>query len=284
MKLILGDNQFFGINHGDLKKGLEVRDLFNSPQEILAFINKSLNLGLDGFMINSNEIGIEVIKNFNFVESPKECHFSIPYPHKYAGIVNESGMFALLWLVLNRVKFIDLIHVLRFLFTGNLKYLIPIILRIEIPNEVPKGSVIYLQNVVTDMILGLNNCEEIFNVFVKTVKNMGYSPGFITLNLDQLHKRSLLNHKNTSIYLCFNVNYSGFNVFPSKSSVEGTVSEIQSTTDWKLVGMSVFSSGREGVSIEQSISYIKSLKLDYIVFGSSKLSNIKSNINELKLS
>ena len=43
------------------------------------------------------------------------------------------------------------------------------------------------------------------------------------------------------------------------------------------MGMSVFSSGSKGVSIKESIAYIKSLQLDYVVFGSSKLSNIENN-------
>ena len=61
--------------------------------------------------------------------------------------------------------------------------------------------------------------------------------------------------------------------------MEAEILEIKENTKWDLMGMSIFSSGSEGVLIEESVDYIKSLPLDYVVFGSSKLKNIKANIN-----
>ena len=55
MKLILGDNQFFGVYHADLKKAARTKELFSSHKKIVDFIKKSVNSGLDGFMINSND-------------------------------------------------------------------------------------------------------------------------------------------------------------------------------------------------------------------------------------
>jgi hypothetical protein len=46
------------------------------------------------------------------------------------------------------------------------------------------------------------------------------------------------------------------------------------------MGMSVFASGAG--NINQSINYIKKFELDYVVFGSSQLENIKSNYSLLK--
>ena len=68
MKIILGDNQFFGVNHFDLSKGQQTRNLFNSPSKIKEFIDESLKLGLDGFMINSNDLGFKIIDTHNFEE------------------------------------------------------------------------------------------------------------------------------------------------------------------------------------------------------------------------
>ena len=45
------------------------------------------------------------------------------------------------------------------------------------------------------------------------------------------------------------------------------------------MGMSIFSSG--GTEISESIDYIKKINLDYVVFGSSKINNIKSNYEAL---
>ena len=91
MKVILGDNQFFGINHHDLNKGDDVKNFFKNEQSVFEFIKSSLEVGLDGFMINSNQIGYNLINNYKFDEL-KEIHYSIPYPHKYAAIINTSGL------------------------------------------------------------------------------------------------------------------------------------------------------------------------------------------------
>ena len=49
---------------------------------------------------------------------------------------------------------------------------------------------------------------------------------------------------------------------------------------YKLMAMSIFASG--AANIPQSIDYIKTLKLDYVVFGTSNLTNVKSNLDLLK--
>ena len=38
MKILLGDNQFFGINHYDLKKGYEIKQKFKDEHSIYKFI------------------------------------------------------------------------------------------------------------------------------------------------------------------------------------------------------------------------------------------------------
>ncbi|MAZ95888.1 MAG: hypothetical protein CMP53_00005, partial [Flavobacteriales bacterium] len=61
MKIILGDNQFFGINHVDLQKGTMVKQQFNDQNKIVSFIKDALDIGMDGFMMNSNYQGYEII-------------------------------------------------------------------------------------------------------------------------------------------------------------------------------------------------------------------------------
>ena len=278
MKLILGDNQFFGINHADLKKAEKTRELFSTHERITDFIEKSLSIGLDGFMINSNDLGFKVVDGFDFKNKNVECHYSIPYPHKYAGIVNDSGMIALVSLVFKQLKFRDVFSVLKFALSLNAAHLLPIIVRMEIPKTLPKGSVVYLQNVVTDLTMGLKNGDSILSAYINNVKSMGYKPGLITLNPSKLIEILKRSHSKDEVFLCFNINYSGFNVFPSVLKVEEAISDAKNTTSFNLMGMSIFSSGSKGVSIEESIEYIKSLRLDYVVFGSSKLSNIEKNV------
>lgn len=280
MKIILGDNQFFGVNHSNISRGLETRLKFDSDQKIRDFIKEALTIGLDGFMINSNDLGYRVVNGFDFFNESTECHYSIPYPHKYAGLVNDKGMSALVSLVIKQLRLSDFLSGVKFIFSFNAIYLLPVIIRLEVPRNLPLGSVIYLQNVVTDLILSLKNGDKIIGKYIQTIEQMGYKPGLITLNPGFVHSK-LKSLANRELYLCFNFNTSGFNVFPSNESVVETIANIKVKTNWKLMAMSIFSSGRKGVSIEDSIDYVRDFNLDYVVFGSSKISNIKSNYVKL---
>jgi len=279
MKIILGDNQFFGVNHFDLKKGEKTKNKFDNTSKIERFIKESHKIGLDGFMINSNELGYKLIANSSFEEN-KEIHYSIPYPHKYANMINESGMLSLGVHVIKNTSIIKNIFIgFKYFFTRNIKKIIPLILDIEVPKNLKKGSYVYLQNIITDLLIGIGR-EDLIIGFINSVTEMGHKPGIITLNPLLLNKHLQSNDKINLIkdlIVCFNINKEGFNVFPNLQGVEGL---IKSKTQYKLMGMSIFASGAG--NIPSSIDYIKKLPLDYIVFGTSKLSNVESNVKLLK--
>lgn len=279
MKIILGDNQFFGVNHFDLNKGEITKSKFENPQKINNFINDSLRLGLDGFMINSNKMGFDIISNGVFIKN-KEIHYSIPYPHKYANIINEKGMLSLLFYVLKNTSILNnIIFGIKLIISSDAKYIIPLAVDLEKPKNLPKGSYVYMQNIITDLLVGMGRVDLLID-FILYVKKKGYNPGLITLNpvfLDKLLKTDKRYNSITNLIVCFNINAAGFNVFPSQKSVEDFA---KSKHKYKLMGMSIFASGAG--NIKKSIQYIKKFKLDYVVFGSSNLSNIKSNFNLLK--
>ena len=277
MKVLLGDNQFFGVNHFDLNKGNKTKDKFGSIEKIKEFIIESQQIGLDGFMINSNKLGYEIVKNFE-LQRGKEIHYSIPYPHKYASLVNEKGMLYLLKYFLTNTTLNNLIISLpKFIFTRNIKHLISLVIGLEVPKNLPKGSSVYIQNVITDMLIGIGRFD-ILESFVRDVRKRGYKPGLITLNpckLNELIVQSkIMNKKDLTV--CFNVNHVGFNVFPTKDLVEDF---IKKQHNYSLMGMSVFSSG--GANVSKAISYIKNLDLEYVVFGSSKMENVEKNFKAL---
>jgi len=276
MKIILGDNQFFGINHFDLEKGEKTKLKFDTTKKIESFINDSLDIGLDGFMINSNERGYEIVNSSKF-DLTKEIHYSIPYPHKYASMVNENGMMSLFEHVIKNTSLIkNIIGGVKLVATQNLKSITPLALNLEVPKNLKKGSYVYMQNIITDLLLGMGR-GDILVEFIKSVYNMGYKPGIITLNpimFDKLLKNEQEAEWLKDLIVCFNINKEGFNVFPSLDFVEDF---IESSPKYKLMGMSIFASG--AANIPHSINYIKKLKLDYVVFGSSRLENIESNYN-----
>ncbi|MDG2059492.1 MAG: hypothetical protein P8J34_05010 [Flavobacteriales bacterium] len=280
MKIILGDNQFFGVNHFDLKKGEKTKSNFDNTSKIEEFIKESHKIGLDGFMINSNELGYKLIANSSF-EKNNEIHYSIPYPHKYANMINENGMLSLGMHVIKNTSIIkNTFACFKYLFSRNVKNIIPLILDIEVPKNLKKGSYVYLQNIITDLLLGIGR-EDLIISYINSVIEKGYKPGIITLNPILLNKHLVCNDKTNllkDLIVCFNINKEGFNVFPNLHKVEEL---IKSKVQYKLMGMSIFASGAG--NIPSSIDYIKKLPLDYVVFGTSKLSNVESNMRLLKI-
>ena len=274
MKLILGDNQFFGINHFDLEKGAAINEVFDNPSKISAFIREALSEGMDGFMMNSNDDGYEIISKEKF-DSDKEIHYSIPYAHKYANMVNEDGMMSLLSHIMKNTSMVSNIKGgLKLLSKRDMVHLVPLAVDLEVPKELPKGSFVYLQNIITDLIMGLGRYDLIAK-FIESTRMKGYRPGLVTLNPIMLDK--VLRESKTAtrdVVMCFNINAAGFNVFPSKNEV---ATFARSSTPYRKMGMSIFASGAG--NIPKSIEYIKYLDLDYAVFGTSRMVNLRRNLS-----
>ena len=280
MKILLGDNQFFGVNHFDLEKGQATKLKFDSPIKIESFIKESLSIGMDGFMMNSHQTGYDLLSSSDF-DDDKEIHYSIPYAHKYASMVNENGMLSLLSHIYKNTSMIKNISVgFKLLLTQNINSITPLAVNLEVPSQLKKGSYVYVQNIMTDLLIGRGRGDVLIK-FIESVVDMGYKPGIITLNpilIDKILSRYHHSEWINDLIVCFNINKEGFNVFPSLKIVE---TFIESKPNYKLMGMSIFASGAANIS--SSVDYINSLGLDYVVFGSSKIKNISSNLNLFKL-
>ena len=273
MKFILGDNQFFGVNHFDLEKGAETKRKFDSREKISDFISAALSAGMDGFMMNSNDDGYHIISEQSF-DASKEIHYSIPYAHKYANMVNEEGMMSLLSHVMKNTSMLsNIVGGVKLMTKGDVRHLIPLAVDLEVPKNLPKGNYVYLQNIMTDLVMGLGK-EEFLAEFIKGVRKRGYRPGLVTLNplmlVKALEDQNLISE---DLIICFNINDAGFNVFPSKQEVEDFATKDH---PFMKMGMSIFSSGAG--NIPKSIDYIKSLNLDYAVFGTSRMVNLEKNL------
>jgi len=278
MKIILGDNQFFGINHSNFQKGLDDKTKFSSIESIKSFIYEALSYGMDGFMINSHAISYDLINNLNSIGN-KEIHFSLPYAHKYANMVNDGGFFEVIRFIFNNSSFISNFNLFfKFIYSREIFNLAALAVNLEIQNKLPKGSRVYLQNLVTDMLIGLNRSDIILD-FIKQIYQLGYLPGIVTLNpvlLNQIiNSDTKWDNYTNDLVVCFNLNKEGFNVFPSLQSVENLIT---SNPKYKIMVMSIFSSGSTLI-INESIEYIKDFNIDYVVFGTSNLSNLKNNLS-----
>jgi hypothetical protein len=138
--------------------------------------------------------------------------------------------------------------------------------------------VIFVQNVVTDLALGLG-MNEAFRIFHDHVRNRyNAEPGYITMNvprlLDVLDELGIENP-----IVCANVNKIGFRMCGGIELYEETIA----TRKFRPIAMSVLASG--AIPPREAIEYVCGQPgLESIVFGASGRGNIrqtKALIDEL---
>jgi hypothetical protein len=129
--------------------------------------------------------------------------------------------------------------------------------------------VIFLQNVVTDLILGLG-AHDCFGMFARHVKEKyGAEPGFITMNVPRLLD-SLESQGVDNPIVCANINKIGFRMCGGIDLYEKTIA----TRRFRPIAMSVLASG--AISPREAVEYIsRQPQIQSIVFGASGAANIR---------
>jgi hypothetical protein len=143
-----------------------------------------------------------------------------------------------------------------------------------------RTPVIFMQNVITDLLLGLrmHRCFRIFHEHVR--ERYGAEPGYITMNLPALLE-ALDEQGIENPIVCANINKIGFRMCGGIAAYEKAIAE----KPFRAVAMSVLASG--AISPREAIEYVCAQpRIEAIVFGASSTGNIrhtKGLIDELTL-
>jgi len=278
-KIILGDNQFFGINHMSDKKASELADRFSSIDEIIKVYDSAIDAGITGFMLNSNDRAKEICEYFRRNDSRYKkvsWYPSIPYPHKYANLVAEKGIINTM--IFTIVSNISPRKVFTLMSNGSaalIKKDAMKVMRMLIDVEIAAFNglnikTIFLQNIITDLLLGLRAKEFILS-YVTYIKNKyKVLPGFITMNLPLL-LASLNQWSVKDVVICASINKKGYLMCPSIKEYEKALREFDKES-YQIMAMSVLASG--AIPPEEAFQYVGSLNVDSIVFGASSKKNI----------
>lgn len=270
-RVIFGDNQFFGVNHGSEEKSRQQAARFKDNQSIIDVLNIAVDLGINTFMCTTHErIGeiCKVIKN-----DPKFKDFKIypgmPYAHKYANAVTELGIMGTI------KEYLPGNIISTFTKGGIALFKKDFISMMELLTDVEmkmfKGMstpVIFLQNVVTDMILGLGMIDFLvaFHHYVREKYNA--EAGFITMNLplllNSLEKKGIYNP-----IVCSSINKVGFRMSGGNELYEKLIAEKRC----RLIAMQVFAAGT--LEPAEALEYVCKLDgITSILFGASSKGNI----------
>jgi hypothetical protein len=130
--------------------------------------------------------------------------------------------------------------------------------------------VIFLQNIVVDLLLGLGFTEA-FTIFAEHVRDRYQAePGFITMNLPAL-ARLLDDAGLENPIVCASINKLGFRMCGGIEAYQ----QVLRTHQLGTIAMSVFASG--GIPAREAIEWVcEQPNIEAIVFGASSRRNIRS--------
>jgi hypothetical protein len=274
-RILFGDNQFFGINHMSEEKARAQAMKFSTAASMMRVLDYAYDIGIKVFMCTTHdrvgEIG-DIVRGNPERYPDFEFYPCMPYAHKYANSVGEVG-------IIDTLRRFAPGNIVETLFTGaisaatqDIDRLARLLVDAEMKHFVGlKTPVVFVQNVVTDLLLGMK-LYDMFAVFAKHVEEKyGAEAGFITMNLpmlvDALDQAGIKNP-----IVCANVNKIGFRMSGGVDAYRDVIASGRS----RVIAMSVFASG--AIAPKEAIDWVCDLDgLHSIVFGASSPGNIRQS-------
>jgi hypothetical protein len=274
-RLLFGDNQFFGVNHMSEEKARAQAIRFRDMEAVYEVLDTAYDEGIRTFMCTTHERVAEVCDHVranqdrypDFVFYP-----GMPYAHKYANAATEDGLLGALKRFMPQGGiFSTALRGGMSLATKDIEGITTILIDAEMKMfQGLRTPVIFLQNVVADLLLGLG-MKEAFLIFANHIRSKYQAePGFITMNLpmmiDVLDELGIDNP-----IVCSSINKLGFRMCGGIDAYERVLRERR----FRAVAMSVFASG--AIPAKEAIEWVCSQpNIVSVVFGASSRSNIRS--------
>jgi hypothetical protein len=272
-RLLFGDNQFFGVNHMSEEKARAQSLRFQEIEAVIETLDVAYEEGVRTFMCTTHD-RIALVCDHVRAHPDRYADFTfypgMPYAHKYANAVTENGMLGAVKRFLPDDGLMDAAirggtSVAKKDIEGLTTLLIDAEMKMFHDLRTP---VIFLQNVVVDLLLGLG-FKDAFRIFAEHVKSRyDAEPGFITMNmpalLDVLEEVQIDNP-----IVCANINKIGFRMCGGTQAYETALRERR----FRAIAMSVYASG--AVPAREAIEWVCALpNIQSIVFGASSRGNI----------
>lgn len=268
MKIVLGDNPFFGVNHSAGSKVLDDESLrFSEATMVIAAAHRS---GVQNFMLSNHASASRLLDQCSRdgVEVP-DLALVLPVPTFYNDLVQKSGYWGLIRTLvptaLRNFPYLFYRVALGNASRGLIKVLVSYELE-KIQSYRKKITHLCLHNIIVDMFLAGGRISFIRS-FVAECASRNIIPVLITQNYS-----SLVSALGDGPYIaCFSCNPSGYMVNPTLAEVEHALESraTQSTVQHKIWLMQVFGSGT--VTLDEFLEFRKRVKgVEAIVYATTK--------------
>ena len=286
-RIIFGDNQFFGINHMSQEKAQHLAEQFYDIENIYKVYHLAYDAGIRAFMLNSHARANDICKYFRDNESYFQgvsWYPSIPYAYKYANLVAEKGIMP----AINEVLFEGntASGIIGMIGKGGMAVLskdamklMQMLVDIELrPFRGLNIKVAFLQNIITDLILGFG-IKEVFYEFCQHIrKKYNALPGFITQNMPYLKSR-LEEWGITEVVICSSFNKIGYLMSPDIGSYIDAANN-NDPSRYQLIAMSTLASG--AIPAGEAYEFIGQQNIQSVVFGASSKGHIAETLKLIK--
>lgn len=278
-RLIFGDNQFFGINHMSEEKARAQAIRFQADEAVTEVLDAAVAEGVRGFTCTTHDRVARICDHVR-ARPDRFCDFNIypamPYAHKYANAVTEEGMIGALSRFMphgdgggNAVA--RLMRGGLSLARGDVEGIATVLIDAEMKMFAGlRTPVIFLQNVLVDLLLGLG-AHDAFRLFDAHVRaRYGAEAGYMTMNMPRLLPvLDRLGIDNPIV--CTAINKRGFRMSGGMEAYERALREHR----FRCVAMSVLASG--AIPADEAIDWVcRQPNIASIVFGASSCANIRA--------
>lgn len=273
-RILFGDNQFFGVNHMSEDKARAQAMKFTTTQSIMRVLDNAYESGIKVFMCTTyDRVGdiADIVRDNPGKYPDFEFYPCMPYAHKFANSLGEVGILETLKRFSPSSVMGTLIRGATSAITQDAEKVMQLLIDAELKRfRGVSTPVIFLQNVVTDLLLGLKFYDMLgaFHRYIRDKYNA--EAGFITMNLPLL-TRVLKEQGIGNAIVCANINKIGFRMC---GGIEEYRKVIRSG-DFRVVAMSVLASG--AIPPKEAIQWVCEIEgLHSIVFGASSPANIRN--------
>ncbi|MBI5711348.1 MAG: hypothetical protein HZC42_13775 [Candidatus Eisenbacteria bacterium] len=269
--ILLGHNQFFGVNHLEAGAGNESAIYFSDVQRILDVVRFARENGVNAMMLSTHERASALAGEFRKDPSLQRdfgVYLLIPYVAKYVKQANEKGLVNVVTDALGGSSLVEKLGTLWSggigALTGDATRILTALVDFEVGQfrDLCLRSIV-LHDVLADLALGLD-MPEVFATFDRHVRERyGALPGYGTKNLPRmvamLERAGIRNP-----FVMAALNRKGFWVNPSLASCEETLR----TRPVRLLAMSTLAAGY--LAPAQAYEYLYSLpNVESVVVGVS---------------
>lgn len=279
-RILFGDNQFFGINHQSEEKSRAQAVKFKTNESVLRVLDHVKGGGVNTFMCTTHDRIWDICdtaRNEPDRFSGLSFYPCMPYAHKYANALTELGTVGALkkFMPDNLVGALakggfaiakrDFVAIMKLLVDAEMKMFKDL-----------NTPVIFIQNVVTDLLLGLGMDTFLYEFATYIKKEFNAEPGFITMNMPKLVDK-FDNLGLTGMTICSSINKIGFRMPGGIEAYEKALKE----SDHNQIAMQVLAGG--AVPPKEAFEYVCKLEgVDSILFGASTDAHISDSISTIR--